>query len=135
MKPLSLTFALVAALAWPALLPARSTAAPPVHADATETQRKTVAGSITARTETELTVKNRTGDTTVVLLTATTRYLKDDAPAKATDLRIGDYVRVALRTNAEGRTEAETVTLTAGPKPTESRRSVPITGSPTAPGN
>ena len=39
------------------------------------------------------------------------------------------------RRTSEGRTEAETVTLTAGPKPTESRRSVPITGSPTAPGN
>ena len=84
---------------------------------ATEATTKFVSGAVTAKSDSELTVKAMTGETTTVLLTTSTTYSKDGKVAKADDVKVGSAVLVALKTNGDGKTEAEKVTISESMAP------------------
>jgi hypothetical protein len=58
-----------------------------------------------------------TGETTTVVLTKSTTYTKDGKDAKADDVKVGSSVLVTLKTNSDGKTEAEKVTISESMAP------------------
>lgn len=121
MKTPTILLSITAALLCGAALPvgaSPSSSPPPAYADDAPTA-KFVAGAVTAKSDTELTVKQSVGEPIVIVLTDKTKYLRGGDEAKASDVTVGSTVLVSLKTNADGKTEAEKVTITEKPKPVE----------------
>jgi len=51
-------------------------------------------GTVTAVKPDTVTIKMQDGKTEMVMLEKTTKYMKDDKPAKGTDLKVGDSVMI-----------------------------------------
>src|SRR5215470_4643552 len=51
-------------------------------------------GTVTAVKPDTVTIKMQDGKTEMVMLEKTTKYTKDDKPAKSTDLKVGDSVMI-----------------------------------------
>ena len=51
-------------------------------------------GTVTAVKPDTVTIKMQDGKTEMVMLEKTTKYMKDDKPAKTTDLKVGDSVMI-----------------------------------------
>jgi hypothetical protein len=121
MKTPTLLLTLTAALFCGAALPATASLAsnPGSAPTADVPSAKSVAGAVTAKSATELTVKQSVGEPIVIVLTDQTKYLRGGDEAKASDVTVGSTVLVSLKTNADGKAEAEKVTLTDKPTPVE----------------
>jgi hypothetical protein len=78
---------------------------------------KYLSGAVTAKSETELSVKSMTGESHTVVLSKSTTYTKDGKDAKADDVKVGSSVLVTLKTNSDGKTEAEKVTISESMAP------------------
>lgn len=99
-------------------LPAKATdSSPSTPVAAAQAAAKYVSGEVTAKSDTELTVKAMTGETTTVLLTKETTYTKDGKDAKADDVKVGKSVLVTLKTNSDGKAEAAKITISESMAP------------------
>jgi hypothetical protein len=110
--PNFLGIALVAVSLLAVALPVRATDSDPTTTVAAEKDAsKFVSGAVTAKSDTELTVKSMTGETHTVALAKSTTYTKDGKDAKADDVKVGSSVLVTVKTNSDGEAEAEKVTI------------------------
>jgi hypothetical protein len=109
--PNFLGIALVAVSLLAVGLPVRATDSGPTTVAAEKDASKFVSGAVTAKSDTELTVKSMTGETHTVALAKSTTYTKDGKDAKADDVKVGSSVLVTVKTNSDGEAEAEKVTI------------------------
>lgn len=65
-----------------------------------------IAGTITAVTATDLTIRTQDGDVYKVNFSANTHFMKDRQPVKSSDLKVGDTVLTAGVVDAKARTVA-----------------------------
>lgn len=84
---------------------------PPVaHADK-DMAKKHVTGSVSAKSAADLTIKDKAGDVTVVLVTGSTKYEKDGRDAKADEIKVGQFVHASVSLNKDGKLEADKVSI------------------------
>jgi hypothetical protein len=106
---IELSLCLVCALAPVSLLTLKATPTDPPAAESIRlTERESVQGKVSAKTDSSLTVDGKS-----IIVTANTSYLKEGKPITLADIQTGDQVKVSASMRTDGSLEALSVMVLA----------------------